>query len=76
LPACEEIADKAASCAVVAPANSSFGSRRISTARLLELRAATDQARLRREVGSDDDSSALLEPIATIEGGETTPEDR
>ncbi len=42
-------------------------------ARLLELRAATDLARLRRDTVSRDDPSALLEPIlAMIEGLETT----
>ncbi len=42
-------------------------------ARLLELRAATDLARLWRETRSDNDPRALLEPIlAMIEGGETT----
>ena len=42
-------------------------------ARLLELRAAVDLARLWREIGSDHDPSALLHPIlAAIEGGETT----
>jgi class 3 adenylate cyclase len=42
-------------------------------ARMLELRAATDLAQLWRDIGSDGDSRALLEPIlAAIEGGETT----
>jgi hypothetical protein len=42
-------------------------------ARMLELRAATDVARLWRDAGSRDDPRALLEPIlAAIEGGETT----
>jgi class 3 adenylate cyclase/tetratricopeptide (TPR) repeat protein len=42
-------------------------------ARMLELRAATDLARLWREAGARNDPRALLEPIlATIEGGETT----
>jgi predicted ATPase len=42
-------------------------------ARLLELRAATDLARLWRDTRSDKDPRALLEPIlATIEGGATT----
>jgi predicted ATPase len=41
-------------------------------ARLLELRAATDLARLWRDARSDRDPRALLEPIlATIEGGAT-----
>jgi tetratricopeptide (TPR) repeat protein len=40
---------------------------------LLELRAATDLAKLWRDTGSPNDPCALLEPIlATIEGGETT----
>jgi hypothetical protein len=42
-------------------------------ARLLELRTATDLARLWRDAGSPKDPRALLEPIlAAIEGGETT----
>lgn len=42
-------------------------------ARLLELRAATDLARLWRNAKPDSDSGALLTPIlATIEGGEQT----
>jgi predicted ATPase len=42
-------------------------------ARMLELRAATDLARLWRQVGARNDPRALLEPIlAMIEGGETT----
>jgi predicted ATPase len=42
-------------------------------ARMLELRAATDVARLWREAGAPNDPRALLEPIlAAIEGGETT----
>ena len=42
-------------------------------ARMLELRAAIDLARLRCETGSPNDPRALLEPIlAVIEGGETT----
>jgi predicted ATPase len=46
-------------------------------ARLLELRAATDLARLWRDTASDRDGRALLEPIlATIEGGETTSDVR
>ena len=50
---------------------------RSQEARLLELRAATDLARLWRDAGSPNDPRALLEPIlATIEGGETTPDVR
>jgi tetratricopeptide (TPR) repeat protein len=42
-------------------------------ARILELRAATDLARMWRDAGSSNDLHVLLEPIlATIEGGETT----
>jgi tetratricopeptide (TPR) repeat protein len=42
-------------------------------ARLLELRAAADLAQLWRDIGSDNDPRAMLEPIlAAIEGGETT----
>ena len=42
-------------------------------ARMLELRAATDLARLLHEAGAPNDPRALLEPIlAAIEGGETT----
>jgi hypothetical protein len=41
--------------------------------RMLELRAATDLARLWRDMGSPNDPRALLEPIlAAIEGGENT----
>ena len=46
---------------------------RSQEARMLELRAATDLARLWREAGAPNDPRALLEPIlAAIEGGETT----
>jgi predicted ATPase len=46
---------------------------RSQEARMLELRAATDLARLWRDIGSGDDPRALLEPIlAAIEGGENT----
>ena len=46
-------------------------------ARILELRAANDLARLKREAGSIDDSQALLTPIlAAIEGGRNTPDVR
>jgi predicted ATPase len=42
-------------------------------ARLLQLRAANDLARLWRDTGSDRDPRVLLQPIlATIEGGETS----
>ncbi len=45
---------------------------RSQRARLLELRAATDLARLWRGTRPDKDLHALLQPIlATIEGGET-----
>jgi hypothetical protein len=40
---------------------------------MLELRAATDLARLRRDTRSNDDPRTLIDPIlAVIEGGETT----
>jgi predicted ATPase len=46
---------------------------RSQEARLLELRAATDLARLWRDTESPNNPRTLLEPIlATIEGGETT----
>ena len=46
-------------------------------ARLIELRAATDLARVWRDTGSPNDTRALLEPIlAAIEGGETTKDVR
>jgi class 3 adenylate cyclase len=46
-------------------------------ARMLELRAATDLARLWRQAGARNDPRALLEPIlAVIEGGETTKDVR
>ena len=42
-------------------------------ARILELRAATNLARMWRDAGSSNDLRVLLEPIlATIEGGDTT----
>jgi predicted ATPase len=45
---------------------------RSQESRMLELRAATDLARLWRDAGSGGDPRALLEPIlAAIEGGET-----
>ena len=46
---------------------------RAQEARMLELRTATDLARLWGEAGSPNNPRALLEPIlAQIEGGETT----
>jgi hypothetical protein len=46
---------------------------RSQEARLLELPAGIDLARLWRETGSPNDRRALLEPIlAVIEGGEST----
>jgi len=46
---------------------------RSQEARLLELRAATDLARLRLRTTSNDDVRGLIEPVlAMIEGGETT----
>jgi class 3 adenylate cyclase/tetratricopeptide (TPR) repeat protein len=46
---------------------------RSQEAHILELRAATDLARLRRDTGPPNETRALLEPIlAEIEGGETT----
>ena len=50
---------------------------RSQEARLLELRAATDLARLWRDICSPKDPCALLEPIlAAIEGGENTKDVR
>ena len=46
---------------------------RSQEARLLELRAATDLARLWRDICSPNDPRALLEPmLAAIEGGDDT----
>ena len=48
-------------------------SARSQEAHMVELRAATDLARLWRETGSPNDPGALLEPIlGAIEGGEST----
>ena len=50
---------------------------RSQQARLLELRAMTDLARLRRETCPDCDIFAMLQPILSeIEGGETAPDVR
>jgi class 3 adenylate cyclase len=50
-----------------------IGIARSQEALMLELRAATDLAQLRRDAGSGADPRELLEPIlAAIEGGETT----
>ena len=50
---------------------------RSQEAHMLELRAATDLARLWRDTGSPNDPCVLLEPIlAAIEGGETTKDVR
>jgi tetratricopeptide (TPR) repeat protein len=46
-------------------------------ARLLELRAMTDFARLQRQIRPDSDIHAMLQPVLSeIEGGETTPDVR
>ena len=48
---------------------------RSQEARMLQLRAATDLARLWRDTGSPNDPRALLKPIlAAIQGGETMPD--